>query len=145
MFKPGCRHHVQHIALIFCEICTAFQAQPTVCMRTDARMVSSSDCVEPEFVGSLRESFEFKVPVAFDAWVEASNKRRADAASGARDPTIHIAKASGSAGYRVETTRAIFALLQQDGKNGSSAAAQAGEYSTGVEPPCFSYSGGCYF
>ena len=53
MFQPGCCHHMQHIALIFCEICTAFEAQPTVCMSTDARMVSSSDCVEPEFVGSL--------------------------------------------------------------------------------------------
>ena len=38
-------------------------------MRTDARMVSSSDRVEPEFVGSLRKSVKFEVPVAFDTWV----------------------------------------------------------------------------
>ena len=60
---------MQHIALIFCEVCAAFEAEPTIGMRTDARMVSRSNCVEPELVGSLRKSVKFEVPVAFDTWV----------------------------------------------------------------------------
>jgi hypothetical protein len=60
---------MQHVALIFCEICTTFEAQSTVGMRTNPRMVSSSDRIESELIGSLHKSFEFEVPVAFDTWV----------------------------------------------------------------------------